>query len=449
MADTDITEFVTEALEAARRAVLERVLEGGHPSSITEDRPVLVPNEAGDGWSIGEEQATYSGITDFSVMMSIRDDSFVGSGVPKGVRDCLWDLAEHLAANSDLGRKREFGFLPQMEGPEGVMHRVLAPMTMHYLGRLPELAAADPGLAAQIAQDLVVHMESPYSKSIQQLAVTGMAVSGPMGHNAYRIRMLTPEEQGAYSMASTPNLDQRSHSMDFVVPQMWRTFMPTSLIEAECDLDERGIARVDNMARFVLALLLSDIPMGSEGTVVEVGWPRWASIGTRFSSLPIGDRQVPTTQLDEVGFRAVADMAAAIPPFGLADATRDDIVYGRVLRGLGSREPSLLDLVIALESVLLPKIQTELQYRFALNGATLLRDSLPPLETFARLKKLYHARSQVVHGEVLKLEQAQEARSEAATLARAVTREVIRSGYPDISKMEGRLLGVDTTEDMA
>ncbi len=71
---------------------------------------------------------------------------------------------------------------------------------------------------------------------------------------------------------------------------------------------------------------------------------------------------------------------------------RFNLSYGRQ-----SLEDRLIDLTIALESLVLFKVEDELSYRLSLRGAALLRDAKDPSETQATLKCLYDVRSKVVH----------------------------------------------------
>ena len=62
-----------------------------------------------------------------------------------------------------------------------------------------------------------------------------------------------------------------------------------------------------------------------------------------------------------------------------------------------SIEDKLIDLTIALESTLLSDVQDELKYRLSVRCAALLSDECDPIQTHFIAKKVYDARSQVVH----------------------------------------------------
>jgi hypothetical protein len=84
--------------------------------------------------------------------------------------------------------------------------------------------------------------------------------------------------------------------------------------------------------------------------------------------------------------KALRPLAVALRRFNLS--------YSRA-----NRDDEVIDLVVALESSLLHKLDDkhELSYRMALRGATLLRATRDPRATFQFLRNLYNARSDVVH----------------------------------------------------
>lgn len=66
--------------------------------------------------------------------------------------------------------------------------------------------------------------------------------------------------------------------------------------------------------------------------------------------------------------------------------------YGRKIP-----EDRIIDLTVALENLLLTGISDELQFRLAMRGAALLRESWQPTKSFSLLQAIYKARSSIVH----------------------------------------------------
>ncbi len=162
--------------------------------------------------------------------------------------------------------------------------------------------------------------------------------------------------------------------------------------------------------------------------------PVWVSAGNRHGVFPVknqrhhGIRAVRAERWDEI-----VDLVGQIPDFSGAESSRTDIVFHRVLKGVGSDDSGFLDFVIALEAALLQGIKQELRYRFALYGALFLRDTLPPDATFEKLRRIYDVRSAVVHGSRVQVTDRAAVEQDAKTLARAVVLEIARCGWPDHS----------------
>ena len=91
-------------------------------------------------------------------------------------------------------------------------------------------------------------------------------------------------------------------------------------------------------------------------------------------------------------FTKVYDALGAIDDKMQFPLRRFNQAYGRQ-----SGEDTIIDLMIALESCLLPAKNTELQYRLSTRGAALLTSLRNPVETQARLKTMYKIRSEIVH----------------------------------------------------
>lgn len=116
--------------------------------------------------------------------------------------------------------------------------------------------------------------------------------------------------------------------------------------------------------------------------------------------------------------------------------TRFNKAYGR-----SSPEDRIIDLVIALESCLLPDRGEELAWRFGLRGAALLATQRKPFETKTLLDSIYQARSKIVHegktlGE-LKFSGLSKQHLQAFALdeqCEELAREVIRTVLPQINQ---------------
>jgi len=126
---------------------------------------------------------------------------------------------------------------------------------------------------------------------------------------------------------------------------------------------------------------------GWTGTINDCGVEGWLTYTPPYRCTPddlqaINHRicQLSSSQALEKGH----EMSLALRRFNQS--------YARKLR-----EDKLIDITIALESVLLTETRNELAYRLAMRGAALLRQLRNPEETYGFLKALYGVRSIIVH----------------------------------------------------
>ncbi len=129
------------------------------------------------------------------------------------------------------------------------------------------------------------------------------------------------------------------------------------------------------------------------------------------------DRDV-SDELDVAGFQGTFDFLRS----EASKSVRTPVHRWNLSQSREGAEDEVIDLVVALESMLLPSVEHELRYRLSLRAATLLRDCQDPSTIFRHIRRLYDVRSAIVHkgaslGEELKA-------SEKGFLA--TTREVVR-----------------------
>ena len=446
-----LSSLVARTLEEARSHVLGQVLDAGLPSSITREELTVVPTEDGTGWRTESEERQASGIADYAALAAVSEIE-TGSMIPRGLRDVVGSLTAFVLENSSLGERQDWGFMPNLEGEDAVFRRVVLPMMLHYLTHLDDLATSDGAFVAQMAADLELLIVAGRTRATLQLPVSGLRIETPVDHLGIRVRMLTNSERGAW-VASTFSTGLTSSASDFVVAQPWDTFHPTTLIEVETAVDPRSQeSSTDELLRLALACFLGGIDFASSGFATQVARPRWAGLGfggLRHRPFPVAGRpRVGETVVTEEEMRAVIEFSRRISPFTLAEASREDIVFGRIMRGSGSAERGLLDFAIALEAILLHGLRDELSFRFAIYGAGFLADRLSPVETYQRLKRIYKIRSSLVHGEVVDATSKADATGDAEELAWAMARKVVEVGWPDTRALEAWALSGPTGIDI-
>lgn len=433
-----LVELIDETLESARLEITKRLLAAGLPLTLTIDQTSLT--HTGDGYRSSLTPRSVSGLNDFRAQLAVADDSVQFATI--GLRDQLEPLAEYLAENSPLGDKQPHGMWPHETGSDGVLVRVAIPLALHYLTTLEDVGEANSALVSQLSSELEALATSKKPESAQQLAIAGIQVSEPDGleYQGVRLRPLTDEEMGTYVQENNTRMSHRSATppTDFIIPREFNHFIPTTVVEIREEVQVGGPASPSNrLAQFTLACFLSNIDIASSGIVVRFGIPQWVSQGYMSGNFPVKNHRHRGYKLvDADRFEEIVDLSMQIPDFSGAESSQADIVFHRVLQGVGSDDSGFLDFVIALESALLQGIRQELRYRFALYGALFLRDSLPPEDTFRKLKKVYDVRSSVVHGSKVKSSDRAAVEKDAEVLARAVALQVVREGWPNHEELD-------------
>ena len=196
--------------------------------------------------------------------------------------------------------------------------------------------------------------------------------------------------------------------------------------------------------RLALAFFLRGHNISSAESCIRFGDPRWASVGITTTPLPVEARFIttPPAAIDQLEFAAVVDLALSMPPFGPEEATREEVILYRLLRGCGARQSAFLDLATALEAVLLEGARTELAYRFRLYGALFLAPEREPSETVMQLKEVYEVRSRLVHGTPVPPPRLRAAEAMARTLATAVGRKAVENSWPAAGQLDELALRV-------
>lgn len=432
-------EPLSNALEAARVEVVERMNAKGYPLSFTTQQLVILDNPESNGWHSEYQDVQRSGLVDERALLGIRDESASFYGAVLGNQ--LGGLAEGLK-NTVLGAGTRFGFMPNATGAEAVLVRHLEPLAVWYLKKLKDLGERDDILVRRLADELQDVVTTESVNHVNQLKITGMCPAEALSHSHVALRCLNAVEQGA-GIVQRMFADGFDHTLDSdIAAQPAQFFMPTAVLEVQgpgqIGDQEPGSTLLN---RVVLASFLSGFDLGSAGTVAYFIRPRWMSNWTSYTPIPLVDkphvRDQPITQYE---FKALVDLAYKIPEFTDAEVSREEIVLNRVFLGCCASRPDagFLDFATALEAALLGGENTELAYRFSLYGALFLADRREPDVTFEQLKTIYKVRSNLVHGTPVKSELRTEASKYAADLACAVARKAVESGWPSTKELDKR-----------
>ncbi|MCP4304940.1 MAG: hypothetical protein GY788_08730 [bacterium] len=429
-----------DALEAARLEILDRLVAAELPTTISTDQTIVTLTSG--GFQTNWAQKQISGLNDWDAELAIADASVELTSI--GLRDQIEPLAKYLDATTNLGLKQPGWMYPNHTGSDGVLLRPVIPLALYYLRALEDMNSPDQKLVSRLIDELYVLATSDERVQVTQFVVAGIDVKQEYEADGVSIRPLSSEEMGHYVDVSKSFIDwRRSPSMSrFVVPQGFDHFMPTCVVEVrEQRRYTENVTLSSLPARVALAMFLLGFDFASSGTSVRFADPRWSSAGTHHGAFPVrnqhfhGARKLVQTNWDEI-----VELAKQLPDISGAERGRSDIVFHRVLKGVGADDSGFLDFVIALESALLQGIKQELRYRFALYGALFLADRYPPTSTFEKLKRIYDVRSSVVHGSEVTVRDRSSVGKDADAIARAVALEIARNDWPDHGALNKKAL---------
>lgn len=133
------------------------------------------------------------------------------------------------------------------------------------------------------------------------------------------------------------------------------------------------------------------------------------------------------------------DLAGRIPLGAFNPTKREDTVLHQFAIGASHERAadSLIAFMVALEALFVPSLAGEATYRFRLNGARFLGDSVDMRrEYYENLGQLYRVRSKLVHtGSASETELRDGRRLARSVAATAITR-ALREGWPSGKDLE-------------
>lgn len=344
-----------------------------------------------------EERST---VSDLLIPLALKEEP--REGPASGLR-----LAEDLHARYSEGCLAP-GMPPESfeRSPAVLIYRfLLAPLAWEYLAGLSSLLRPRPALAKKLADELVGFCRRESVETVVVLPVGGLRVTRPISFGSVTVRPLTVHELGAYVHASespAPRGPAFAGGSRIRVPLRWDVTLERVAIELRA-ARPKGQAPKPQLflPKVVLAMQLLGYEPHGRGLTTSWTAPRsssWSSLG-RVPMNEQGNWQ-PFRRRD---LQRTIDLAERIPDGAVMNPQkREEVSLHRFRSGVSETQPTeaLMDLVIALESALLPgrDIQ-DLKYRFQVHGAVYIRNvGLNRRAVFDRLGDLYKLRSQLVHG---------------------------------------------------
>jgi hypothetical protein len=434
------------SLEAVRLETLRRLEEKGLPTSVTVDRPTIVPQPPGRppmsdrvdsqvaprglGLQLASEPVTVSSLHRADIARTIEDGG--GKYFYHSFHEQLLSLAEHLDEATDLGAPENYK--PE-SGPGAIVDRYLSGLARFYLLSLRDVRQGEGELLDRLATELEMLCDRSTVYIVKQLVLTGLEPSEallPSRQNVY-LRRLSPRERGDAYEAFAPHEPEIRHP-DLFLPRTDYGFRPpTAILEIREQRTRKPYISKQLFTRLALAFYLLGFRMQTMGVTTSHTEPKWGRSAAGTGRFIVDNSSYDIMAKDTISqaeFDEIVDLAHRMEPFE-NEQTGRHIALSRVLRGCATPDTGLLDFTIALEAALLGGTNSELSYRFSLYGAVFLREERDAAETYKQMKNIYEIRSKLVHGSKTDTDVRGKAQRDAAELAKAVIKKAILDGWPD------------------
>lgn len=323
---------------------------------------------------------------------------------------------------------------------------LLFPVRQRYLASLDSLAEGCRPLAEEMAESLLRLVTGDTVNFVTWLPIGGLRfASDPLQVRDVTVRRLTPQEMGALV---GPQLEHSRRPRRHLQPTSFLHLSERWAIEFRSPCPKRPNVQPGDdhrTQRFVLALqLLGFEPHGAgeAATWTEPG-PTLSEGGQTFR-LPAKGQTNDCSSADLERALALIDRIPVTAVGG--PSSPNEVALHRFLLGACEDVPpdALVDFVIAIEALLRPPDAAgELTFKLRLFGAHFLgQDAADRQAVFKDLKRVYDARSVLVHGkEHPTAGEIEKAARLARTLAARMLLKALETGWPTPKSLELAALG--------
>jgi hypothetical protein len=325
-------------------------------------------------------------------------------------------------------------------------HLLLPALYAHLLA-LPNMDSANLETARHFAKEVLevaVASDLSYLVTVplSGLKIHALYITPPTDSNA-TIRQLTEDEQGSLSdeWGITTSTGLGIHDIPLVELQL-SVSAPRHAQYSDPDIRE-------NLARWLCAFQLLGYQPSGHSAKLRAN-PRWVEPMTLGVPLTIPSRTRKWSTLSDTAFAKVQTIAEKLGQYHINKPDSvNDLALHRFCSGLARENPadSILDFVIALESLFLPYDKNtrngDLGYRFRIHGAHYIAKTKSDRSTVVKeLRDLYNIRSRLVHGEKYPTpSQIEDTRNIAQDFARRGLLRAVNEGFPDVDTFNKKLLG--------
>jgi Apea-like HEPN len=327
---------------------------------------------------------------------------------------------------------------------------LLLPLRLEYLRSLSDPSATDEARLQGLVGDLVGYLEASAVMRVTCLPVAGLEPTADSTDGEVRVRPLTGDELGR-----THGIRIDTISLGDRRPGIWPDQLgghPTAALE----LREPVSKTAPEPSRALLSKLILALQLhgfNPNCAALFGSGSAWAYVWREPGAL-LAPTSYPVRLASQGDERRItgAELVDALKlaktiPDGAVERPHSASDVGLHRFGLGatrdSKEDSVIDYVIALESVLLTGANQELSFRFRLfGGRYLAAGSESPRAILAELKDLYELRSNLVHGSKFPTPAAVgAAASRSRELAARALLKCLAHGWPTLRGFEDVALG--------
>ncbi|GAA3894363.1 hypothetical protein GCM10023084_53970 [Streptomyces lacrimifluminis] len=455
----DLTARLKRLFMAAAEDLAAAVKRGGHTLAVTTRQSFVVREDNPENYKT-ESRVVARNVLDYRVPPEYgRDDAVLSDELAAEALDIAGVFAAlpeaHLPFFAPFSRdilipRRETPLPAYHEDPaDWVRGNLLLPSMYAHLESLASLGAVSDQHAERFADEVLTFAAAPGMTYRTVVPLAGIRLESGKKElrllDGVKLRHLTADEEA--------NLAQ-AHLRDVFSPFS----LPLYALELDCvtgRLDSNPDVR-PLMEPWLNAFeLLGHQITGKHATTRS--FPEWVGIGT--GHLPLNIRRITrqwsvVTEVDAVELvrivrefkkydlkeKKTATHALALHRYHLGMAKESDV-------------ESLLDFVISLEAILLPRDgqvgHSDLSYRFRVHGAHYLASTADERhDVYKRMGDLYGLRSTLVHGGKYPDDaKIREARGDAESFARKALNRALREGFPGAHTFLGLVLGERTPTD--
>ena len=274
-----------------------------------------------------------------------------------------------------LGLKPEV-FRYHDDPPRWLVENILVPASVHYIKSLPTAESGDEAAAAAIATEIVEQLSGGRQGTRLTIAVAGVETTGVISADGLTLRPLSGTERGELLSQTT---GQYQGSLPPLAATYLKGDLPTHLLQADewhpNDVEHPAAASL-YPPMLLAAFALHGFWLAGIGASALTMLPEWRVLGLGSGPLAMAPWATSTRSIAESDLPRVATTLNKLRRFDLREPRNSqDLALHRFSLGCNrdNAVDGLLDLVIALESLLLPYDEDarhgDLSFRFRLHGA--------------------------------------------------------------------------------